>query len=950
MMTLQCTVHVSPSDSDPITWSWTCGDKDLTSSSTSSGDTSTMTFKADRKFNKKLCYCRATSNSSVQTYNSTSTYRSIQVYYPPLTTPTLNAYQIEKSAGEDITLQCSIDSLGNPPIRWSWKCGTRTIYSRITNINLTSKVVFTAEQGLNGKSCYCEVEGSSRSYEFKASSSAADVSVLYFPSDYPQISTRTINVNEGSPVILRCSLSSAGNPPVTWSWYCNDVMMREGVRNRDTSTELSFIAKLTDDKAFCYCRGKSSHTLIKRSYDQKSSSCYIKIIDPTHTVTVLSKESRSEGISPAAFGATLTILLIALFFCTIIIVIQHRRIPKESSLITWVLVKLGRVSDRKRKSKSFPEEIPEEHSYETLKTGYQIKNKDETFSVVAALEYDSRSLIRWFSSNKMQEANPEKFPAISIVLYVSDQHNPSDYRHLTVLLNVFVGFGQWRWVPFYICALVCLLPKTTTAISSSKHIIMDIDNAIHRLNYGTIFKSMGNIHISKEFWLQTYKIPIPAQIPSPKGFSKLKVLATKVRLSFNKNRNDAPHILQLNFRFLNMMLQYFLFVLLSGIISGTSIVNTIAAPWLQMSANNVTEGQPITLKCTVHSSPNSTSVTWSWICGNDNLTRNATSTLQESVLKISSDRKYNGEACYCKVWPRSANETYSKMSNHKTINVKYAPREVPFLNASKTVVSAGEEITLMCTLDSLGNPPIRWSWKCDRIYLYNRRIYNLNATSKLVLEADENLNGKVCYCMAKSYPLNYEASSNTVSLTVYSFPDGNPEIDKSIYFVDENTPVKLSCSLRSAGNPPVSWLWYCDNKLQDRGIKHSGSRSALTIFAQRKDHNIACYCRAKSQSQWGNYDRNSSKAIIAIKSISNSMSTSSKASAGISAGVFGAVTGIFLLVLILAGVIIFIHHRRIDDIGKQYSTGTRENVKDTGGGQDNLNYRTLREEGAHSKD
>ncbi|XP_062610443.1 MAM domain-containing glycosylphosphatidylinositol anchor protein 1-like, partial [Saccostrea cucullata] len=371
MITLQCTVYVSPSDSDPITWFWTCDDKDFKSNSTSNGDTSTVTFKADRKLNKKLCFCRATANSSGIIYNSTSTYKNIEVYYPPLTSPKLNAYQIEKATGDDITLQCLIDSLGNPPVRWSWKCGTQTINSRITNIGLASKVVFEADPNLNGKSCYCQVDAPSR-YDFKASSSAADVSVFYYPSDFPRISTRTVRVNVGSPVILHCSLSSAGNPQITWSWYCNDVIMREDVRDRDTSTELSFIAKLTDDKTDCYCRGRSSHPLIKGSYDQKSSSSYIKIIEYQMNAEIF-KESGSKGISPAAFGATLTILLIALISCTIIIIIQHRRIPKESSLITWFLVKIGKA--RKRKSKSFPdvqEEIPEEHSYETLKTGYQI--------------------------------------------------------------------------------------------------------------------------------------------------------------------------------------------------------------------------------------------------------------------------------------------------------------------------------------------------------------------------------------------------------------------------------------------------------------------------------------------------------------------------------------------------------------------------------------------------
>lgn len=46
--------------------------------------------------------------------------------------------------------------------------------------------------------------------------------------------------------------------------------------------------------------------------------------------------------------------------------------------------------------------------------------------------------------------------------------------------------------------------------------------------------------------------------------------------------------------------------------------------------------------------------------------------------------------------------------------------------------------------------------------------------------------------------------------------------------------------------------------------------STLTVIAKRKDHSAACHCRAKSDSQWGSYDKNSSKAIIDIKSETHS--------------------------------------------------------------------------------
>lgn len=95
----------------------------------------------------------------------------------------------------------------------------------------------------------------------------------------------------------------------------------------------------------------------------------------------------------------------------------------------------------------------------------------------------------------------------------------------------------------------------------------------------------------------------------------------------------------------------------------------LPTPYLTLNDNNVTEGQPIALRCSIYS-PEPQPVTWYWRCGDSNMTGNASVGLHDTVLTFPSDRKYNGVVCYCKVRPSAANDSYSKMSNHLTINVR----------------------------------------------------------------------------------------------------------------------------------------------------------------------------------------------------------------------------------------------------------------------------------------
>lgn len=105
---------------------------------------------------------------------------------------------------------------------------------------------------------------------------------LDFPSGFPRISRSSAIVKVGLPVTLQCSLPSAGNPQVTWSWHCNGALITENVRNMGRTTEISFISKRTGEKV-CHCRAKSSISrsiisfISREDFERNSSNSYIRI-------------------------------------------------------------------------------------------------------------------------------------------------------------------------------------------------------------------------------------------------------------------------------------------------------------------------------------------------------------------------------------------------------------------------------------------------------------------------------------------------------------------------------------------------------------------------------------------------------------------------------------------------------------------------------------------------
>lgn len=92
------------------------------------------------------------------------------------------------------------------------------------------------------------------------------------------------------------------------------------------------------------------------------------------------------------------------------------------------------------------------------------------------------------------------------------------------------------------------------------------------------------------------------------------------------------------------------------------------APNLTAIEFAVNEGKLITLQCRLPSL-GYPPIIWSWMCGGDNLTLNASKVETQSTLIFTADKKYNGRSCQC--WATSPEPllSYNKTSETKTINV-----------------------------------------------------------------------------------------------------------------------------------------------------------------------------------------------------------------------------------------------------------------------------------------
>ncbi|XP_055999868.1 neural cell adhesion molecule 1-like [Ostrea edulis] len=272
---LRCTL--STLGNPPIMWSWQCGYDTLTTGVTNTGTQSELTLTANRKYNQRTCQCRATSPSLSLSYNRASGTQTITVYYSPPVAPQLTAVgSTSVDEGQSITLRCTLSTLGNPPITWSWQCGYDTLTTGVTNTGTQSELTLTANRKYNQRTCQCRATSPSLSLSYNRASGTQTITVYYSPPAAPQLTAvGSTSVDEGQSITLRCTLSTLGNPPITWSWLCGDDRLTTGVTNTGTQSELTLTSNRKYNQRTCQCRATSLRPSL--SYNATSG---------THTITV----------------------------------------------------------------------------------------------------------------------------------------------------------------------------------------------------------------------------------------------------------------------------------------------------------------------------------------------------------------------------------------------------------------------------------------------------------------------------------------------------------------------------------------------------------------------------------------------------------------------------------------------------------------------------------------
>lgn len=89
---------------------------------------------------------------------------------------------------------------------------------------------------------------------------------------------------------------------------------------------------------------------------------------------------------------------------------------------------------------------------------------------------------------------------------------------------------------------------------------------------------------------------------------------------------------------------------------------------MPLSSLSVNEGDWIALKCSLHTLGDPY-IIWRWMCGDDDLTINASYYSTQSTLNITADRKYNQKPCQCWATSPRSSLSYNRSSGAQAFTV-----------------------------------------------------------------------------------------------------------------------------------------------------------------------------------------------------------------------------------------------------------------------------------------
>ncbi|XP_056009614.1 hemicentin-1-like [Ostrea edulis] len=237
--------------------------------------TSNLTSSFQRTDNGSKIYCTAVNINGDTPIVSAKA--ELNVIYAPTAAPQLTADVFTSvDEGQPITLRCTLSTLGNPHITWSWVCGDDTLSTGVTNTGTQSVLTLTANRKYNQRTCQCRATSPRSSLSYSRTSGTQTITVYYAPIAAPQLTADgSTSVDEGQSITLRCTLSTLGNPHITWNWVCGDDTLSTGVTNTGTQSVLTLTANRKYNQRTCQCRATSPRSSL--SYSRTSG---------TQTITV----------------------------------------------------------------------------------------------------------------------------------------------------------------------------------------------------------------------------------------------------------------------------------------------------------------------------------------------------------------------------------------------------------------------------------------------------------------------------------------------------------------------------------------------------------------------------------------------------------------------------------------------------------------------------------------
>ncbi|XP_062605887.1 nephrin-like [Saccostrea cucullata] len=192
------------------------------------------------------------------------------------------------------------------------------------------------------------------------------------------------------------------------------------------------------------------------------------------------------------------------------------------------------------------------------------------------------------------------------------------------------------------------------------------------------------------------------------------------------------------------------------------------APDITASPSGLQYNTETTVNLTCQLSGGNPIATLSWICKKTGITgiNQSNSTTAVAVLSLVMDSSYNNQLCTC-----TANHSLltSPKSTSVSLTVFYVPNSAPQLTPiGFTSVDEGQNITLRCTLPTLGNPHVAWSWYCNEDTI-PEGVSNTGTQSVLTFTAGRKYNQRTCHCRATTTraTLPYDEISIKQSITVF---------------------------------------------------------------------------------------------------------------------------------------------------------------------------------------